>query len=181
MKLNESQRQMAEEKMPFVYWFIANKKQPSWLSWDELVSEYAEAVCIAIHRYQPEKGKRTLEGYVFRAMIFRRSDLYKNALAIKRGGGNRIESLDLIKEQKGNYPDEICVFDNAHFYFEELEVVQKAMKQLKKREMHIVKARINGESFANMGKRYVIKKERIRQIYNQAQNKLRKIVLQACA
>lgn len=179
MILCDEKRKLVEDNYKFVHWFIRNKKQPSQFEYDELVGEYSESLCMAIARWKPD-GNRKLSNYIAQAFHFKRSDLFWNVKSIKRGYGIKFVPLTLKSfEHDGNWElHELGREDKEFETIEELEELELSISKLRNRWKGIVISHLKGESFKTMEKRYKLKKERIRQIFNLAKDQIRRSMLQ---
>jgi len=179
MILSKKKQKLVEQNYKFVHWFIRNRKQPRQFEYDELVGEYSESLCTAVAKWNP-KGTGKLSAYISRAFHFKRSDLFWETKSIKRGFGIKFfplkissfdSELDWEREELGRE-------DKSFEWVEEMEDLHNAISKLRTRWRGIVISHLKGESFKTMEKRYKLKKERIRQIFNLAKDEMRRSMLQ---
>lgn len=177
MKLNDERQSLVLGVMPMIVWFISNRKQPRWMSYEELHSEYCEAICVAASKYVLEGG-RNFSGYAFHAMNFRRVELYRKSKTLKRGSELKFHSIYFQSEDGFEEINELSVFQDFKIErMEEIDVLNEEISKLEPRPRSIIKHFMQGKSFKTMEKRYVCGREKLRRIFNQTTRQLRKAML----
>jgi RNA polymerase sigma factor (sigma-70 family) len=182
MKLTKKQSKLVEKNIGVAYWFCGKRKIPYGFTIDELVSEYLETVCIAATKWIPGDG-RTFQNFAIHAMSFRWSELVRRSRTKKRGGDVLLQSLD--KEWEDGTLSEhenLGIFQIDHIEkMEEHNAVADALKTLDRQERAVFKAKMKGLTFKEMEKQLSRRKERLRQVYSEVEQKVRRFVLRRFA
>lgn len=187
MKLNSDQQKLVEGNIRLVHWFDRKKSRPIGIDPDDLISEYMEALCIAAIRWKSGEG-RSFQNYAIHAMDFRRKKIVRKNNSLKRGGSLKIFTISSVLGEgdgfeRGQSEPEFLgvVFDDKLELMEEHKVLNEAVSRLNRRERAVFRARMRGKTFKEMAEGLTRNKERLRQVYKDAEGRVRRFVLKRFA
>lgn len=136
------------------------------LTVDEAIEIGCNCIPIALMHYKPDRGAK-LTTFFYHVFVSRLNH------AIKSRGRRCKREM----RYKGWRIHEVkCGYDNGFTDLDLPDVLQRMrqeLKQLPKYWQDVVRRRLNGESFADIGRRYGVSKTRPMQVYNEAIKRLR--------
>jgi len=99
--------------------------------------------------------------------------------AIADNDDERTERIDLLVDKSQNVEEQIAIAQEASY---KKEIIRKCLSQLSEREQYIIKNRLltsNPQTLNEVGEKFGISRERVRQIEETAMKKLKELVLLA--